>query len=93
MFGELTRTAADRIDVNAAFNEAVVYFRDGSHLRFRHASRDDRWAHASASDTTADKVCQSLEQFRLNAKHLQMFFSDGSDAEFAMAVRGDSDNG
>ena len=67
---------------NAQFNEALLRFSDGSFLRFEHVGRDRRWAQASADGTIADRVLRSVQQFRLNAKHLQLFFVDGSDAEF-----------
>ena len=35
----------------------------------------------------ADSVCQAMRLFRLNAKHLQLYFTDGSDAEFFIAGR------
>ena len=71
-----------RYEVNAAFNKAVLSFNDGSYLTFEHTSRQNRWAKASAEKTIADRTCLALQQFRLNAKHLQLFFEDGSDAEF-----------
>ena len=82
MLSELVERDAVRYVVNAEFNQAVLYFRDSSFLQFEHIGRDRRWARASSDGTTADMVCQSLRQFRLNAKHLQLFFEDGSDAEF-----------
>jgi hypothetical protein len=60
----------------------VLCFLDGSRLLFQHTSRDNRWAKASLENSLADSVCRRLSQFRLNAKHLQLFFADGSDAEF-----------
>jgi len=71
-----------RYAVNAAFNRGLLDFTDGSYLQFEHTSRSNRWARASADATIADEVCRSIKQFRLNAKHLQLFFEDGSDAEF-----------
>jgi len=68
--------------VNAAFNRATLEFTDGSYLQFEHTSRSNRWARASADATVADGICRSIHQFRLNAKHLQLFFEDGSNAEF-----------
>ena len=68
--------------VNAAFNRATLDFNDGSSLRFEHTSRSNRWARASSESTIADEVCRSIYQFRLNAKHLQVFFEDGTNAEF-----------
>jgi hypothetical protein len=67
---------------NAEFNEASLFFRDGSFLQFVHKARSERWARPSTDDTLAGEVCRGLRQFRLNAKHLQLFFDDGTDAEF-----------
>lgn len=75
-------TQAARYVVNADFNHAVLFFEDGSYLEFEHTSRKNRWARASSHQSTADRLCQSLRLFRLNAKHLQLYFEDGSDAEF-----------
>lgn len=74
-----------RYVVNADFNQAVLFFEDGSYLTFEHTSRKNRWAKASVYQSTADRVCQSLQHFRLNAKHLQLYFEDGSDMEFFAA--------
>jgi len=86
MLGELAKTETTRYVVNATFTEAVLYFKDGSYVQFEHSSRSRRWARASSDDTMADKICRSIHQFRLNAKHLQLFFEDGSDAEFYTVV-------
>ena len=86
MLADFVKTEANRYVVNAAFTEAILYFRDGSHLQFEHSSRSNRWARASAPGTTAEKICISIHQFRLNAKHLQLFFADGSNAEFFVVV-------
>jgi hypothetical protein len=67
---------------NAQFTEASLFFRDGSFLQFVHKARSERWARPSADDTLAGQVCRGLRQFRLNAKHLQLYFDDGTDAEF-----------
>jgi hypothetical protein len=88
MFGKMAREETKRIVVNEAFNRATLYFGDGSRLEFVHTSRKNRWAKASGQDTTADKVCRALSQFRLNAKHLQLFFVDGSHAEYIMNPQG-----
>jgi len=86
MFAELMHKQAARCVFNAEFNQAVLFFKDGSYLQFEHTSRDNRWARASAEQTQADKMCQSLRQFRLNAKHLQLFFDDGSEKEFIVSA-------
>ncbi|MCZ6636070.1 MAG: hypothetical protein O7G87_21955 [bacterium] len=80
---QITRAQIIRDVANKAFNQAVLFFEDGSYLQFEHTSRQNRWAKASASPSEADKICQSLKQFRLNAKHLQLYFVDDSDVEFS----------
>jgi len=81
-FAEYTRKHVTQYAVNAAFNKATLDFTDGSVLEFEHTSRQNRWARASADSTLADEICRSILQFRLNAKHLQLFFEDGSNVEF-----------
>ena len=81
-FASYARTHVMRYSVNAVFNHAALEFSDGSHLEFEHSTRANRWARASADATIADEVCRSIFQFRLNAKHLQLFFEDGSNVEF-----------
>lgn len=86
MLADIAKTEATRYLPNSAFTQAVLYFKDGSNLQFEHSSRANRWARASEAGTIADKVCISLHQFRLNSKHLQLFFEDGSEAEFVAGV-------
>jgi hypothetical protein len=81
-FGAYTKNNTSRYEVNTAFTQATLFFQDGSYLQFEHSSRANRWARASAPETMADEICRALYQFRLNAKHLQLFFDDGSDAEY-----------
>ena len=83
---EFARKDVTRYAVNSKFTQAFLFFADNSYLQFEHTSRENRWAKPSADGTTADEICQSLRQFRLNAKHLQLFFEDGSDAEFFAPV-------
>ena len=82
MISDFTKENATRYIANPGFTEAAVFFKDGSHLTFMHSSRSNRWARPSSDGTTADSVCRAMTQFRLNAKHLQLFFEDGSDIEF-----------
>ena len=82
MLSEVARKQVQKYVVNSAFNQAVLLFVDGSSLQFEHTSRENRWAKPSADATMAGQICQALYQFRLNAKHLQLFFQDGSDVEF-----------
>ena len=79
---DYTKDHATRYVANVQFTQAAVFFKDGSHLTFEHSSRDNRWARPSSDGTVADTVCQSILQFRLNAKHLQLFFQDGTNIEF-----------
>jgi hypothetical protein len=88
MISDFTREQATRYLTNAEFTQAAVFFKDGSHLTFEHTSRANRWARPSTDGTTADVVCKSISQFRLNAKHLQLFFEDGSNAEFGVSAGG-----
>jgi len=85
MISDFTKDHATRYIANDLFTQAAVYFDDGSHLTFEHSSRSNRWARPSSDGTTADAVCKAITQFRLNAKHLQLFFEDGSNAEFVRA--------
>jgi hypothetical protein len=86
MLADDVKVNTTRYVPNGTFTEAVLYFRDGSYLQFEHSSRSKRWARASTEGTMAEKMCRSIRQFRLNAKHLQLFFEDGSDAEFFTIV-------
>jgi hypothetical protein len=81
-FAEYARKNAILYTVNASFNHATLDFTDGSRIEFEHTSRSNRWARASADATIADEVCRAVSGLRLNAKHLQLFFEDGTNAEF-----------
>lgn len=72
-----------RYVANATFTQAILVFSDDSRLLFEHSSRANRWAKASRPASLADACCQAIQQFRLNAKHLQLYFADGSDVEFS----------
>jgi len=80
--GAFARRQVTQYIVNVGFTQATLHFTDGSDIRFEHTSRTNRWARASAPGTIAEEICKALQQFRLNAKHLQLFFDDGTDAEF-----------
>ncbi|MBS13477.1 MAG: hypothetical protein CME19_18000 [Gemmatimonadetes bacterium] len=76
-----TRAKNTRYIVNDEFTQAALFFEDESRLEFEHTPTS-RWAKSSTEGSMADEVCRSLQSFRLNAKHLQLFFTDGSNAEF-----------
>ena len=71
-----------RYVVNGKFNQAILFFVDDSYMQFEHTSRENRWVKASSPESLAGSACLSLQQFRLNAIHLQLYFDDGSDVEF-----------
>jgi hypothetical protein len=79
------------VEVNEEFSEAVLEMRDGSRLRFCHRV-GERWAQAvGAGQTetepgTAGEMLAALTLFRLNAKHLEIQFRDGS--RWEMRFRG-----
>jgi len=83
---DIAYSQATRYLVNGSFDQAVLFFADGSHLQLQHTGIDTRWAKASAEPSVADSVCQAMRLFRLNAKHLQLYFTDGSDAEFFVSL-------
>ncbi len=69
--------------VNARFSEAVLTLSDGTRLCFHH-SVDQRWAKAVGPDGdesvsgVATELIEQIDGFRLNAKHLDIQFRDGS---------------
>lgn len=80
---DLLRHAFVSVQTDAAFSEAVVVLRDGSRLYFCHRV-DERWAKAIGPEGekhvsgTAGAVLNGISLFRLNAKHLDIHFTDGS---------------
>ncbi len=80
---QFLREAFAGLEVNDTFTEAAVLFRDQSRLTFCHRV-GERTARALGpggeenSNTLAGAVLASLKLFRLNGKHLDLFFQDGS---------------
>ena len=69
---------------NEAFTEAVLLLRDESRLCFHHCT-SERWAKAIGGSPSepedagiAGKVVGTIKMFRLNSKHLDIQFEDGS---------------
>ena len=81
-FAAYAKQHAANYSPNIQFTRATLDFSDGSYIEFEHSSRSNRWARASAEATMAHEICRALRNFRLNAKHLQLFFEDGTDVEF-----------
>ncbi len=77
MTGEaLLRGALASVEVNDDFSAAVVTMSDGSRLCFRHRV-GERWASAEGGGRAAE-VLALIHVFRLNGKHLDVQFRDGS---------------
>lgn len=70
-------------EVNRDFTEAVLHLNDESRLCFCHRV-DERWAKAVGPEGAesepglAGEILSAVRQFRLNAKHLEILFQDGS---------------
>ena len=83
---ELLRGSLVSLEKNAPFSEAVLWMRDGSRLCFRHRV-GERWAKSVGPDWApkqggvAGEILCLIAIFRLNAKHLDVEFSDGSRCE------------
>jgi hypothetical protein len=67
------------LEVNEDFSEAVLSMRDGSRLCFCHRV-GERWARAMGPGEggLAGQMLTLIALFRLNAKHLDLQFHDGS---------------
>jgi hypothetical protein len=82
-YAESLRTALTSVQVDALFTEAVLELCDGTRLCFCHRV-GERWAKAVGPDLQENRGGQAAEllaavtMFRLNAKHLDIQFRDGS---------------
>ncbi len=82
-WAEQLKDAVSSAQVNDDFTEAVLRLGDGSRLCFCHRV-DERWAKAVGPEAAesqaglAGEILASIRQFRLNAKHLDIFFQDAS---------------
>ncbi len=78
------------VDTDPVFTEAVVTLRDNSRLCFCHRV-GERWAKAFGPDDDrlgfAHILLDAIQLFRLNAKHLEIFFDDESCWEWQPPVR------
>jgi hypothetical protein len=77
------QSALVTVEANSTFSEAVMRFRDGSRLCFCHRV-GERWAKAVGPEPResaaglAGELLAAITRFRLNAKHLDVQFQDGS---------------
>jgi hypothetical protein len=85
---EFLSAAVLSLQANATYSEAVLLLRDDSQLCFCHRV-DERWAKAVTKDgaeseaSVAGRALSLIAMFRLNAKHLDIQFEDGSRWEFS----------
>jgi hypothetical protein len=70
------RAAFAALEVSESFTEAVVDLRDSSCLQFTHRV-NERKVHATGGGAAAELLVR-IARFRLNAKHLDIQFQDGS---------------
>lgn len=80
---EFLRASLQSIEVNEDFTEAVIYLQDASRLCFCHRV-GERWAKSVGPEGSehlggqADRLVSEIKMFRLNRKHLDIQFQDGS---------------
>ena len=80
---EVLRGVFTSLEVNGDFSEAAMVMADGSRLCYCHRV-GERWAKAVSGGEAADdpglasRVLPLIALFRLNAKHLDLRFHDGS---------------
>jgi hypothetical protein len=70
------RGGMSSLEVNDSFTESVIVMTDGSRLCFCHRV-GQRWAKAEGGGL-AEEVLATIGLFRLNGKHLDVQFQDGS---------------
>jgi hypothetical protein len=90
---DFLRSSFKSLEVNAECTEAVLVLTDASRLGFRHTVGERRaeatgTGPARADGTLAGKVLERIAQFRLNRKHLDVQFADGSRWEALFASAG-----
>ena len=80
MNADQLRASLASLEVNGTFTEAVVTLTDGSRLCFRHrvGERSIECFPGGSSASVAGDLLPAIATFRLNAKHLDIRFADGS---------------
>jgi hypothetical protein len=73
---DLLRGAFVALEVNADCTEVELWLRDDSRLRFRHRVGQRQGEAVGAG--AAEEVLGRIAKFRLNRRHLDIAFADGS---------------
>lgn len=80
-YSDQLRQALVSVSVNADFTEAVLGLNQGNNLLFCHRI-GERWVRAATAAETngepAKHIVAAIVRFRLNRKHLDVEFADGS---------------
>ncbi|WP_456477170.1 hypothetical protein [Oceanithermus sp.] len=90
MWAARARVAARKLRVGRRFTEAQLVFEDGSLLHFRHDPHT-RWVQAWAPEEgggLAPELVPRIGRFRLNRRHLELWFDDGSRLEVRLGAFG-----
>ena len=89
MCAERVRAAARKLRVAKGYYEAQLVFEDASFLHFRHDPHT-RWLQAWAPEEggLAPQLVARIERFRLNRRHLELWFDDGSRLEVRLGPLG-----
>jgi hypothetical protein len=77
----LLRDSFRNLEVSPDFTEAVLDMQDGSKLQFCHRVDVRRVKCFGPESTAAADILTRVRTFRLNAKHLEVEFDDGSSWE------------
>jgi hypothetical protein len=76
---DFLRNGFASLELNGEFSEAVLMFSDGSSLCFRHTVGERTAKSRGIGETTlAARLLTRISMFRLNPKHLDIQFEDGS---------------
>jgi hypothetical protein len=76
----LFRSVFIAVQVNGDFSEATLSLSDGSRMEFVHhvGQRTVKAIGPAGQDFLASQVLARIARFRLNGKHLEIFFADRS---------------
>jgi hypothetical protein len=97
---EFLRNAFVSVEVNADFSQAVLTMADGSRLQFQHQVGQRRALAVGPGTAVEDlglsgHILNTIAMFRLNGKHLDVQFTDGTrwEARFSGTQKRNGDEG